>query len=102
MEVIFHFIKKFKIYSDSTRVDLPILESKFRSFSAISLHYMPGKWGWVGGWGKLKLKLTQLEAGAELGKRMLTMMESSMRSLNLTWRISMLTSTLLTVMKRLT
>jgi hypothetical protein len=43
MEVIFHFIKKFKIDFDSTRVDKALLESKFHSFCLY--HYLPG---WVG------------------------------------------------------
>ena len=70
MEVVFHFFKIFKIDLDSTRLDLPMLESKFCSFSAISLL---DRWG---GWGILELKLTQpqveLEAWAELNNKLLT------------------------------
>jgi hypothetical protein len=50
-----------------------MLESKFRSFPAISLLSRVGVGGWLGGWGlgKLKLKLTppqvELEAWLELG-----------------------------------
>ena len=46
MEVVFYFSKIFKIDLDSTRVVLPMLESKFRSFPAISL---PGGVGVGGG-----------------------------------------------------
>ena len=37
IEVVFHFFKIFKIDLYSTRVDLPMLKSKFCSFPAISL-----------------------------------------------------------------
>ena len=63
MEVVFPFSKIFQINLDSTRVDLPMLESKFGSFPAISL--LVRGWGWGGGgWvgetdikAKLSLKL---------------------------------------------
>jgi hypothetical protein len=68
MEVVFHFSKIFKINLDSTSVDLPMLKSKFHSFPAITTNRGMG----VGGWGKLKSKLTQpkieLEVWAEHGK----------------------------------
>ena len=48
MEVVFPFPQIFKIDLDSTRVDLPMFESKFRSFPAISLL---ARVGWKGGGG---------------------------------------------------
>ena len=59
MEVVFPFPQIFKIDLDSTRVDLPMLESKFRSFPAISLLARVGVGGWVGvGETEIKAKLS--------------------------------------------
>jgi hypothetical protein len=69
MEVVFPFPQIFKIDLDSTRVDLPMLQSKFCSFPAISLlaRVGGGGGGWVGvGETEIKTKLS-LKLNLKLG-----------------------------------
>ena len=65
------FFQNFQIDLDSTRVDLPMLESKFRSFPAISLLAQVGGFGCAGyvvgvGETEIKAKLS-LKLNLKLG-----------------------------------